>query len=156
MAGGGRRRLDAGARRRTSLGAIALAVGVFAPLAVVDVYGPVSLYDLAPGQSAAVLVAVALAAYAASTGARGALGLALVLALGGVGWPLLRPWVAPASRGPFDWLGDAVGEAVSPLRESFARAALDWVAPAWGGAVLAAGFWLLTTGLLAGPARRRR
>jgi len=132
--------------------ALAFAIGPHAPLAVVDIYGAVSLAELAPGQSVGVFFAAALALFAALTAARPAALAALALGALSIAWPLVSPHLFPQPRTMLDVLGDALA---SPVREALARAALDWVAPAWGGLVLLGGVLAAGFSLRAGRRRGR-
>jgi hypothetical protein len=122
------------------LGGAGLVVGAFAPCAVIDYWGSVSLHDVAPLQ--AVLVAAA--------------GAAALLAA-----PLRRPkWVRPAAL--LAWLGallpliqnalapepsflDRLGESVvSSVSDQLGQAALELAHPQWGCVPLAGGLLLLS------------
>lgn len=132
-------------RRLCVVATLLLAAGPYAPLAVVQHYGAVSLHDLAPGQAVGVVFAAALAAAAAWRGARGLAWAALLLAAVAIAWPFVQPHLAPRPAGAFDWLVDPL---TAPLRDALSRAALRWISPAWGGAVLLSGLLALLAACL--------
>jgi hypothetical protein len=119
------------------LGGAGLVVGAFAPSAVVDYYGEVSLYDVSAEQALLVVLAGAAAALAALLRRPLWIRPAALAAWVGVLLPVLRSWLAPGESGFFDPIEDAVGDV-----------ALQLASPEWGVLPLVGGLVLLTVAAL--------
>ncbi len=123
------------------LGGAGLIVGAFAPAAIVDYYGEVSLHDVAETQALLVVLAGAAALVGAVVRRPGWIGPAALVAWIGVLLPLIRNWLAPRDEGFFDRLGRAATESVG---DALGEIALEMTKLSWGGAPLLGGLLLVT------------
>jgi len=122
------------------LGGAGLVVGAFAPSAVIEYWGSVSLNNVAPVQSLLVVAAGAIAAAAAPLRRPGWVRPAALVAWLGALLPLLQNWFAEEPSF-LDRLGHSV---VAPVSDELGRVALHLTHPEWGCVPLVLGLLLLT------------
>ncbi len=128
-----------------TIGALALLVGVFAPLADVDVYGSVSLFDLSETQGLLLLAAASATLYAVFTASTRWLWLCALGAWVGLLYPLVKSWLTPRDESALGQLQDALTSAASDaFADVFGDVVMDITHLRWGGGVLLAGCVLLT------------
>jgi hypothetical protein len=128
-----------------ALGALVLIVGVFAPLAQVDVYGSVSLMDLSEVQGLAMLAVGAATLVVVFTGARRWLPLCALGAWAALAYPLLQRWLTPRDESVLGQLRDTLTSAASDVFvDVLGDVILDVTRLRWGGGALLGGCVLLT------------
>jgi hypothetical protein len=128
-----------------SLAAVAILVGVFAPLADVEVYGSISLFDISETQGLLLLAVAAATLLVVFSRAWRRLPLCALAAWAALFYPLLQRWLTPRDDSPFGQIKDAFSKAAS---DAFGDVATDVVMDVthvrWGGVVLVGGCILLT------------
>jgi hypothetical protein len=122
------------------LGGAGLVVGAFAPSAVIEYWGSVSLNDVAPVRSLLVVAAGAAAACATPLRRPRWVRPAALLAWIGALLPLIQNAMAPEPTF-LDRLGNAV---VAPVSDELGDVALHLTHPEWGCVPLVGGLLLLT------------
>jgi len=127
------------------LAAAAIVTGVFAPLADIEVYGSVSLFDVSQVQAVLLLAVASAALLAGLTGGRRWLPLCALGAWAGLFYPLLERWLTPRDESALGQLSEAFSSAV---HDAFGDVVLDVAGDVtqarWGVLALVGGCVLLT------------
>lgn len=128
-----------------ALAAVALLVGVFAPLAEIDIYGSVSLFDVSETQGLMLLAVAAATLYLVFTGSARWLPLCAFGAWAGLFYPLLEHWLVPRDESPLGQLQDALTSAANDMFvDVFGQLVLDITQLRWGAGALLGGCVLLS------------